>query len=101
MDISDGTKDYEEFLDQNVTVVMKDGKYISGILRSFDQFCNVTIENGIERIIYKLEYSEKNVGLYVIRGENVVLICKSGGNLKNYKKISYEEIKLKLDELTV
>ena len=97
--MDDGSKNYEEILDKEVTVLIKDGKYVSGILRSFDQFYNITIEDGTERIFLDKEYSEKNVGLYVIRGENIVLISNNQLGFENYKKTSLTTIQRKLDEL--
>lgn len=45
-----------------------------GLLRSFDQFANVVLEGACERIIVGDLYCDIPLGLYVIRGENVVLI---------------------------
>lgn len=45
-----------------------------GILRSFDQFANAVLEGACERAIVGDLYCDIHLGLYVIRGENVVLI---------------------------
>ncbi|RZC89983.1 hypothetical protein C5167_029049 [Papaver somniferum] len=45
-----------------------------GILRSFDQFANAVLEGACERVIVGDLYCDLPLGLYVIRGENVVLI---------------------------
>ncbi len=42
--------------------------------RSFDQFANLVLETAIERIVVGYLYAEKPLGLYVVRGENVVLL---------------------------
>lgn len=55
-------------------VQLRDGRKIVGILRSFDQFANLVLENAVERIIVGKQYGEKALGLYVVRGENVVLL---------------------------
>jgi len=55
-------------------VQLRDGRKIIGIMRSFDQFANVVLEEAIERIIVDKRFADVPLGLYVIRGENVVLI---------------------------
>ena len=42
--------------------------------RSFDQFANLVLEGAVERIIVGALYAETPLGLYVVRGENVVLL---------------------------
>ena len=55
-------------------VQLRDGRKIIGIMRSFDQFANVVLEEAVERIIVGKLYCDVPLGLYVIRGENVVLL---------------------------
>jgi U6 snRNA-associated Sm-like protein LSm1 len=55
-------------------VQLRDGRKIIGLLRSFDQFANVVLEEAVERIIYEKQFADVPLGLYVIRGENVVLL---------------------------
>lgn len=44
------------------------------VCRSFDQFANLVLEGAVERIIVGTLYAEDPLGLYVVRGENVVLL---------------------------
>ena len=44
------------------------------ICRSFDQFANLVLEAAVELIIVGNLYAEITLGLYVVRGENVVLL---------------------------
>ena len=53
---------------------LRDGRKIIGIMRSFDQFANVVLEEAVERIIVGKKFADVPLGLYVIRGENVVLL---------------------------
>ena len=55
-------------------VVLRDGRKIIGKMRSFDQFANIVLESAVERIIVGTSYADVPLGLYVIRGENVVLL---------------------------
>uniref|UniRef100_A0A7S3UC68 U6 snRNA-associated Sm-like protein LSm1 n=1 Tax=Picocystis salinarum TaxID=88271 RepID=A0A7S3UC68_9CHLO len=63
-----------EELDKKVLVNLRDGRVIVGVLRSFDQFANVVLENAYERIIVEDVYGDIPLGVYVIRGENVVIM---------------------------
>jgi small nuclear ribonucleoprotein (snRNP)-like protein len=54
--------------------MLRDGRKIIGTMRSFDQFANVVLEHAFERVIVGKKFSDVPLGLYVIRGENVVLL---------------------------
>ncbi|KAK4413742.1 Sm-like protein LSM1B [Sesamum alatum] len=62
------------YLDKKLLVLLRDGRKLLGILRSFDQFANAVLEGACERVIVGELYCDIPLGLYVIRGENVVLI---------------------------
>ncbi|CAI8589738.1 unnamed protein product [Vicia faba] len=62
------------YLDKKLLVLLRDGRKLLGLLRSFDQFANVVLEGACERVIVGDLYCDVPLGLYVIRGENVVLI---------------------------
>ncbi|PNY05857.1 U6 snRNA-associated Sm-like protein LSm1 [Trifolium pratense] len=62
------------YLDKKLLVLLRDGRKLLGFLRSFDQFANVVLEGACERVIVGDLYCDVPLGLYVIRGENVVLI---------------------------
>lgn len=61
-------------LDKKLLVMLRDGSKILGTLRSFDQFANIVLENAFERIIVGSSFSDIPLGLYIVRGENVVLM---------------------------
>ncbi|KAH7445418.1 hypothetical protein KP509_01G007900 [Ceratopteris richardii] len=61
-------------LDKKLLVILRDGWKLIGILRSFGQFANVVIESAEERIIVGDQFCDVPLGLYVIQGENVVLL---------------------------
>jgi len=63
-----------EEVDKKLMVVLRDGRKLLGTLRSFDQFANIVLEGATERIYLEKTYGEKYMGLYLIRGENVVLV---------------------------
>jgi len=45
-----------------------------GILRSFDQYANIVLEETIERIYVGELYGDIPLGVFIIRGENLVLL---------------------------
>ncbi|CAO3661451.1 unnamed protein product [Rhizopus stolonifer] len=55
-------------------VVLRDGRKLIGTLRSFDQFANLVIQDTIERIYVGNCYGDIPRGVFLIRGENVVLL---------------------------
>jgi len=55
-------------------VILRDGKKLHGVLRSYDQFANLVLEDTVERIYHGSEFAEKWLGIFLIRGENVVLL---------------------------
>ncbi|XP_048448048.1 sm-like protein LSM1B isoform X1 [Pyrus x bretschneideri] len=59
---------------EKLLVLLRDSRKLLGILRSFDQFANAVLEGACERVIVGDLYCDIPLGLYVIRGENVVLI---------------------------
>lgn len=87
-----GTRDNEAFLDKKVLVLMRDGKYFYGTFRSFDQFNNITLEHAAERVFFEDMFSDKRIGLHVIRGENIVLIGCPKPVLRPLKKVNWEHI---------
>ena len=68
-----GTALVEE-LDKKLLVQLRDGRKIVGVLRSFDQFANLVLEEAAERIVVGREYADVPLGMYLLRGENLVLM---------------------------
>ena len=92
--VSAGASLVEE-LDKKILVVLRDGSKIIGFLRSFDQFANIVLENAAERIIVGSSYSDIPLGLYIVRGENVVLMGEIDETIETdgLTEVSNEEIK--------
>mmetsp|Transcript_33861 Transcript_33861/g.40950 ORF Transcript_33861/g.40950 Transcript_33861/m.40950 type:complete len:126 (+) Transcript_33861:272-649(+) len=95
-DYPPGTALVEE-LDKKQLIMLRDGRKLIGILRSFDQFANLVLEEAVERIIVGEQYADLPLGLYVIRGENVVLLGQIDPEREiptNLEKVSVDQIKL-------
>mmetsp|Transcript_13933 Transcript_13933/g.28246 ORF Transcript_13933/g.28246 Transcript_13933/m.28246 type:complete len:130 (+) Transcript_13933:105-494(+) len=69
-----GTASLAEELDKKLMLVLRDGRKIIGIMRSFDQFSNIVLEHAEERVVVGKCFADVPLGLYVIRGENLVLL---------------------------
>ncbi|CAL1695920.1 unnamed protein product [Somion occarium] len=61
-------------VDRKMLVVLRDGRKLQGVLRSYDQFANLVLEDTVERIYHQDVFAELKRGLFLIRGENVVLL---------------------------
>jgi len=103
-DFLPGTASLVEEVDKKLLVVLRDGRKLVGVLRTFDQFANIVLENTWERIYMDDKYGEKNIGLYLIRGENVVLVgemdVEKDEQIKHakLKKVPFDEIKKQFKE---
>ncbi|WVQ84820.1 hypothetical protein IAT38_006977 [Cryptococcus sp. DSM 104549] len=63
-----------DLVDKKVLVILRDGRKLIGVFRSYDQFANFLLESTVERLHYKLEFADKDIGVLLIRGENVVAL---------------------------
>jgi len=61
-------------VDKKMLVVLRDGRKLFGVLRSYDQFANLVLEDTVERVHHGDVYAEIRKGVFLIRGENVVLL---------------------------
>lgn len=63
-----------DLVDKKVIVILRDGRKLIGILRSYDQFANLVLQEAIERIFVGNRYGDVPKGTFIVRGENVVLM---------------------------
>lgn len=61
-------------IDKKIMVELKGGKILIGYLRSIDQFANLILHHTVERIHVDNRYGEINLGVFLVRGDNVVLL---------------------------
>lgn len=89
-----GTDDYCEYLDKEVIILLWDGKYLNGTLRSFDQFNSVILENIQEITFCDKHYTFVKQDVLVVRGENIIML---GVGELDCEKYEYLEGKAFLD----
>mmetsp|Transcript_3242 Transcript_3242/g.7576 ORF Transcript_3242/g.7576 Transcript_3242/m.7576 type:complete len:125 (-) Transcript_3242:374-748(-) len=71
------------FLDKKMLVTLRDGRHIVGTLRTFDQYSNIVLVNSCERQVSGEMYADtKKSGVYLIRGENVVMMGELDGKIE-------------------
>ena len=69
-------------------------KFLSGYLRSVDQFANLVLHQTIERIHVGKCYGDIPRGVFVVRGENVVLLGEIDAEKTEPKDIGLTEVSL-------
>jgi len=83
-------------LDKRLLVVLRDGRQYIGLLRSFDQFSNIVLEEAVERVTVDTSFADLPLGLYIVRGENVVLLGALEGegwrSVAGHTRVSASEI---------
>ncbi|KAK4343341.1 hypothetical protein RND71_036435 [Anisodus tanguticus] len=57
-----------------ILILLRDGREFLGTFRSFDQHANIVLEGTSERVMVGNLYCDIPLGLYIVRGENVMLI---------------------------
>ncbi|KAE8349507.1 hypothetical protein BDV28DRAFT_141074 [Aspergillus coremiiformis] len=63
-----------DLTDKKLVLVLRDGRKLIGVLRSWDQFANLVLQDTIERIYSGNLYAEIPRGIFLVRGENVLLL---------------------------
>ena len=96
-------------VDRKIFVLLRDGRMFFGVLRTFDQYANLILQHTVERIYIEGEnkYGECDRGVFMIRGENVVMlgevdIDKEDIPLESMERVPFEAAqshKEKMDEL--
>lgn len=55
-------------------VLLRDGRTLIGYLRSVDQYANLLLQQTVERIHVGRKFGDIPRGVFLVRGENVVLL---------------------------
>uniref|UniRef100_A0A1B6MSM3 U6 snRNA-associated Sm-like protein LSm1 n=1 Tax=Graphocephala atropunctata TaxID=36148 RepID=A0A1B6MSM3_9HEMI len=90
-----GTATLLDELDKKLMVLLRDGRTLIGYLRSVDQFANLVLHRTIERIHVGNEFGDIPRGVFIVRGENVVLL----GEIDDEKEFSLPLKEVSVDEI--
>ncbi len=81
----------ESYTGKLVAVITGDGRLILGTLKGFDQTINLILINSRERVFSTFAGAkEVSLGLYIIRGDNVVLLGEVDEDLD--KSVDYQSM---------
>jgi len=61
----------KKFMDKKVDLKLNGGRSIQGILRGFDPFMNLVIDDGVGK---RKGGQEENVGMVVVRGNSILML---------------------------
>ncbi|MCJ1301236.1 SM-like, degradation of cytoplasmic mRNAs and positively regulates transcription initiation [Hypocenomyce scalaris] len=86
-----------DLTDKKLMLVLRDGRKLIGVLRSWDQFANLVLQDTIERIFVQDLYADIPRGIFLVRGENVLMLGeidldKDDYIPEPYRKASAEEV---------
>nr|CAD7267757.1 unnamed protein product [Timema shepardi]CAD7427991.1 unnamed protein product [Timema monikensis] len=95
MSYSPGTASLLDELDKKLMVLLRDGRTLIGYLRSVDQFANLVLHRTIERIHVGRQYGDIPRGVFIVRGENVVLL----GEIDPLKEDATPLIQVSVDDI--
>ncbi|CAF0912372.1 unnamed protein product [Adineta steineri] len=82
-------------IDKQLMIMLRDGRTLIAYLRSLDQFGNLVLHQAFERICVGRQYADIPRGLFVIRGENVLLI----GELDFHQPIRVQLVEVTIEEI--
>ena len=63
-----------DLTDKKLMISLRDGRKLIGVLRSWDQFGNLVLQDTVERLFVQNLYADIDRGLFLVRGENVLLL---------------------------
>ncbi|KAI0402111.1 hypothetical protein F4802DRAFT_577238 [Xylaria palmicola] len=97
-----------DLTDKKLLLVLRDGRKLIGILRSWDQFANLVLQSTIERIFATVPdpneprprglYADKPHGIFLVRGENVLLLGEIDLDKDDDPPVGYEKADFALVE---
>lgn len=61
----------KKYMDKRVPLKLNAGRKVTGILREFDPFMNLVVDESFEE---RKDCEKLNIGMVVVRGNNVILL---------------------------
>ncbi|KAJ3954886.1 hypothetical protein N0V92_008591 [Colletotrichum tropicale] len=96
-----------DLTDKKLMVALRDGRKLIGVLRSWDQFANLVLQDTIERVFAHPDpeanpprpsglFADIKRGIFLVRGENVLLLGEIDLDKDDDPPQGYEPADLKL-----
>lgn len=57
-----------KFMDKKLSIALNGNRHVTGILRGFDQFMNLVLDNTVD------EKMKTDIGMVVVRGNSIITI---------------------------
>jgi len=61
----------KKYMDKKLSLKLNGGRHVTGILRGFDPFMNMVVDESIEE---RKDGSKTNIGMVVIRGNSIIML---------------------------
>ncbi|KAG7354115.1 LSM domain containing protein [Nitzschia inconspicua] len=92
-----GSSSLVEELNTRIMVILRDGRHLVGILRSFDQYSNMVLDEVSERKFHRSNdgvtyFADIPLGVYIARGDSMVLLGQVGSDDEGMKQIEMKEL---------
>lgn len=78
--------------------MLKDREFLFGVMKSYDQYNNISLNYTVKRIFLENTYAEEKIGLTAIRGESILSIIEAEFDKKNMQMVEWDTIKSKMEE---
>ncbi|KAJ0298932.1 hypothetical protein COL5a_011795 [Colletotrichum fioriniae] len=96
-----------DMTDKKLMVALRDGRKLIGVLRSWDQFANLVLQDTVERVYAHPDpeanppragglFADIKRGIFLVRGENVLLLGEIDLDKDDDPPVGYEPGDLKL-----
>mmetsp|Transcript_4448 Transcript_4448/g.8554 ORF Transcript_4448/g.8554 Transcript_4448/m.8554 type:complete len:185 (+) Transcript_4448:58-612(+) len=104
-----GSASLVEQLDRRIMIVLRDGRHLVGVMKSFDQFSNMVLEDTSERRILHLNkggnstcyFVDVHLGMYLVRGDSMVLLGEIAIDDNGEMSINHQGSSSRSDVLSV
>eukprot|EP00276_Gloeochaete_wittrockiana_P003001 CAMPEP_0184656274 /NCGR_PEP_ID=MMETSP0308-20130426/16167_1 /TAXON_ID=38269 /ORGANISM="Gloeochaete witrockiana, Strain SAG 46.84" /LENGTH=77 /DNA_ID=CAMNT_0027093309 /DNA_START=38 /DNA_END=271 /DNA_ORIENTATION=+ len=63
--------DLKKYMDKKLAIRLNGNRKVTGVLRGFDQFMNIVLDNTFEEVNAT---ERNNIGMVVIRGNSIVMM---------------------------
>ncbi|CAK4033536.1 Hypothetical predicted protein [Lecanosticta acicola] len=80
-----------DLTDKKLMIALRDGRKLIGVLRSWDQFGNLVLQDTVERLFVQNLYADIERGLFLVRGENVLLLGEIDLDKDDYVPEPFEQ----------
>lgn len=61
----------KKYMDKKLSIKLNGGRHVTGVLRGFDPFMNIVLDEAVEGVSSN---EQNNVGMVVIRGNSIVIM---------------------------